>query len=300
MRIKLFTHTDLDGVGCPVIGKIAFGEALNTTYCNYEEVDDKVLDTITNDLDEFDAIFITDISVKEHTAKVIDSVAASKVVLLDHHPTALFLNEYSWASVSPREADGKTLSSGTSLFFHYLVGQNLLTPSEELTQFVETVRLYDTWDWAKGNDTTPKQLNDLFSLIGRYKFLDRFSKNPDVSFNLTERTLLEVEEARIERYLKVKRKELREISVDGWKIGVVSGESYHSEVGNTLATENPHLDVIAIINFSRKQVSLRGLRATPDCGVFSKDFGGGGHPNAGGFPFNENISERVISAVFDK
>ena len=42
-KIKLFTHTDLDGVGCAILAYLAFGrENVDVEYCNYDDVDEKV------------------------------------------------------------------------------------------------------------------------------------------------------------------------------------------------------------------------------------------------------------------
>ena len=43
MRVKLFTHTDLDGIGCAVLAYLAFGkENVDVEYCNYDDIDNKV------------------------------------------------------------------------------------------------------------------------------------------------------------------------------------------------------------------------------------------------------------------
>ena len=42
--VKLFTHTDLDGVGCAVLAKFAFGNDVDIEYCNYDDIDSKVED----------------------------------------------------------------------------------------------------------------------------------------------------------------------------------------------------------------------------------------------------------------
>lgn len=43
MKNKLFTHTDLDGVGCAILAYLAFGrENVDVEYCDYSNIDDKV------------------------------------------------------------------------------------------------------------------------------------------------------------------------------------------------------------------------------------------------------------------
>jgi len=91
MKVKLFTHTDLDGVSCGIIGKLAFPE-INIEYCDYDNVNDKIKQYIeSEEYKDYDTIFITDISVNEEVAKLIDNVFTQEheFVLLDHHKTAL-------------------------------------------------------------------------------------------------------------------------------------------------------------------------------------------------------------------
>ena len=45
--IKLFTHNDLDGIGCTVLARLTFSENVDITYCDYDEVDTLVREYIT-------------------------------------------------------------------------------------------------------------------------------------------------------------------------------------------------------------------------------------------------------------
>ena len=43
--IKLFTHTDMDGVGCAILAQLAFGkENMDVSYCNYDDINKTVQD----------------------------------------------------------------------------------------------------------------------------------------------------------------------------------------------------------------------------------------------------------------
>ena len=75
MKIKLFSHCDLDGIGCAVLAYLAFGrDNVDVEFCNYDDVDEKVETLLSNsDLRNlYDKIFITDISISEELAKAID------------------------------------------------------------------------------------------------------------------------------------------------------------------------------------------------------------------------------------
>lgn len=317
--IKLFTHTDLDGVGCAIVGNLAFGDNINIEYCGYNDIDQKVVDFFKNhDIKEYDAIFITDISVSEKVAKMIESIAPDRVVLLDHHATAEKLNVYEWANVIVTEHNMKEkrnqLTSGTSLFFNYLNEQGLIQLDdfefEEAAEFVEEVRRYDCWEWKNVyGDYFAKELNDLFGLLGRYKFVDRFSKNCSINLNKTEKTLLEIERKRVDYYLNTKRRELvkREFwanEVEYFTIGVVFVEQYHSEVGNVLADENPDCEFIVMITPGSKKLSFRrneknDVHLGRIAELFVDDNGrtGGGHPPAAGASFKSKQLDEILNTI---
>lgn len=197
MKVKLFTHDDLDGLGCAIVAKYKF-EDLDVEYCNYDEVDDKVRKFITEESHKYDRVFITDISVNEDIAKDIEEYIPHITNLIDHHATSEWLNKYKWANVNPLHEDS-TKSSGTTMLWDYL------NQPKELYDFVEKVRRYDTWEWStKFNDLHAKQLNDLLYLIGRDKFIERFSNNPSINFTDGEKLILEVEQCKINDYIENK------------------------------------------------------------------------------------------------
>lgn len=307
VKVKLFTHNDLDGIGCAIVGKTAFGDNCDVEYCSYDEIDEKVVTFLRSaEYENYDAIFITDISVNQQTADIIEESFADKVQLIDHHGTATWLNKYGWACVQVTESllpglkDSRTerLASGTSLFFHFL-WENELLDNSDLVDLVEQIRQYDTWEWKNVyNNQTPKQLNDLLMLIGRYKFVDRFVENNEVIFTKSERDLLDVENKRIERYIKSRKGKIVPVTVDGYNIGVVYAEQYHSELGNVLAEENPQFDFIAMVNLGSNSISYRGVRDDVNIGEFAKKMGGGGHPKAAGSPIGEEYTTTFIKVLF--
>ena len=88
MKYKLFTHTDLDGVGCAILAYLAFGrENVDVEYCNYNDVNEKVRDHICYlGWQDYDQTYITDISITEDLAIIINETNEDyKVHLFDHH-----------------------------------------------------------------------------------------------------------------------------------------------------------------------------------------------------------------------
>ena len=170
--IKLFTHTDLDGVSCEILGKIAFGEDIDVVRCNYGDIDAKVEEFI-NGAEEYDKLFITDISVNKEIADKLLSIS-DKVILLDHHKTALWLNEYPYALVQVEdESIGKMC--GAYLFYEYLKKNHKeFNDTPALKLFIDYVRMYDTWEWKEKYDNIiPNRLNDLMYIDGPNEFIDK-------------------------------------------------------------------------------------------------------------------------------
>lgn len=310
-KYKLFTHLDFDGVGCAILARLSFGDSVDIEFCNYDDINEKVQEFIDSkevDVLTYENVFITDISLKEEVSKQID-ICYNHFVLLDHHSTALWMNEYKWCHVNVECLDGK--DCGTNAFFNYLLlNTNSFRENENLSfsslrKFVETVRRYDTWEWStKYNDLESKQWNNLLYIYGRDKFITKVLSqliNGYFLFEPTDYTLLELNQDKIDRYIDKKQNEIIEMyirdNVNEYKAGVVYAEQYHSELGNTLAKNNPELDFIVIINMS-SSMSFRTVKDI-DLGEIAKLYGGGGHKAAAGSQINDAMKYDVAYMLLD-
>ncbi len=306
MKVKLFTHTDLDGVGCAIVALNQFGyDNADIVYCDYHNVDDRVMEFLNSgdELLDYDKVFITDISVKEHVATEIDSLVQNGVVdffLLDHHESADWLNKYDWARVIQVDENDNVNTSGTSLFAGYLEENGYDVSS--LIEFVELVRRYDTWDWYNiHGDLEAKRLNDLFWLIGRDRFIKKFhGQLQTIGYFLTEQDLLflEIEQEKIDRYVEKSLKQLTAHHVGRYNVGVVFGEQYVNEVCQAAYEANPELDLIAMINLSSRKLSYRTGRKDIDVGKFAKYFGGGGRAATAGSEISETHIDTILNVIF--
>jgi oligoribonuclease NrnB/cAMP/cGMP phosphodiesterase (DHH superfamily) len=321
MNIKLFTHTDLDGIGCAILALLTF-EKVDIEYCNYGDVDNKIKAFVENeDYKNYDYVYITDISISEDLAEFINNTHPSSFKegfnlpemfqLIDHHPTALSLNKYYWCCVQIE--DDKEKVSGTSMFFKELLSKEYLkdTPMwandecESLQDFVEVIKRYDTWLWkTKYNDPESKQLNDLFYIYGREEFINKFvfrlKSNQEYLFSNTDMELLQLEARKIKEYIEKKEKEIMIYSIEvndkSYSTGIVFAEQYISELGNTLAEKLGELDFITIIG--SKTISYRGIKDDIDLGLIAKYFGGGGHPKAAGSEIDSSKKLEYINSLF--
>jgi oligoribonuclease NrnB/cAMP/cGMP phosphodiesterase (DHH superfamily) len=317
MKIKLFTHTDLDGVGCAIVGKAAFSD-IDIEYCDYGNVNEKVKEFIlAQEYFNYNFIYITDISVNEDVAELIENTGVTEIFqLLDHHPTALNLTKYDWCKIEIEKDNEKT--SGTRMFYDYLLDtSNDLQNSKyykwdrcyNLECFVENVRKYDTWLWkTKYNDDDPKMWNDLLYIMGRDEFIEsilyRIGSYSCFDFCDFDLKLLAYRQKDIDKYIERKNKDLIKKGFKPnnesplYNVGFVFAENYISELGNKLAEMNTDLDFIIII-INGKTISYRGIKDSIDLGKdVASIFGGGGHPNAAGSQISEDLKLDMIHSAF--
>lgn len=319
MKIKLFTHTDLDGVGCAILAYLAFGrENVDVEYCDYSNVNDKVGEFWENGpVEEYDKVFITDISIGIDLARTIDLYAGDDIWhLFDHHNTAIYLNAYDWCQVLDVTPITHIKTCGTELFYRYLhvvldkfQGMNFAALSNML-KFIVTVRDWDIWRWKELGEEglVSKQVNDLFDIYGREGFIDwamkqiRFAKSPMHEFpNFTDidKALLKQKQKDIDRYVEEKSKQLfHRVDEVGHTYGVVFAERYFSELGNRLCEMYPELAYIVMVDVAHGTVSYRTVRDDIDLGgEIAHAYGGGGHPKAAGSTFDKEQIQRTVHGM---
>jgi len=298
-KTKLFTHNDEDGVSCGILGKLAFKE-IDIEYCAYSEIDEKIQNYLKSDENTLDTfIFITDISVNEETADLIDKLypaeyAKEKILLFDHHKTALWLNKYEWAyvCVSTNDINKEILESGTSLFYKHLIDNDLLYKNHtNISIFVDLVRAYDTWEWSKTDNIKAKMLNDVFKIIGKDDFVKEYTDilqngHPSVfDIRPNHQYLLQYFNKKNNEYIDSKMKEvIFEYDKDGNRVGYVFCDNADctSMLGNKMCEEF-EIEFAALIYSSG--IALRSI-GDFDVSEIAKKNGGGGHKNAAGYKFD--------------
>ena len=319
MKIKLFSHgADLDGIGCAILAYLAYGrENVDVEYCNYNDVDGKIREFyLCGNPEEYDEVYITDISVDEEVAAEIDELVAAEQnwKLFDHHATALWLNVYEWCEVMVGHHYSGIKTSGTELFSMYLFENEQFDHYDANTianigLFVNIVRDYDTWRWKELGEEglVCKQVNDLFHIYGREKFIDwainQIQGIDYISplqtfpfFSVTDEALLEQKQREIDIYVESKNKQLIErIDQFDHTYGVVFADRFVSELGNRLSELHPELDYIAMIDISHGIVSYRTTSEDIDLGNESAhSHGGGGHRKAAGSRFDISVVRDLV------
>lgn len=303
---KLFTHSDLDGVGCAVLAKLAWADTVDITYCHgKEDLNHKITEMYKkNEWKNYNVIFVTDLS---FDISVLEECPKLQYVLrlFDHHASAVEpFKPFSWAQVQP-ELNGR-LTCGTELFYRYLLAKGKVRRRDF---FVEQIRLYDTWDWYYTTSKLPKYLSDVVMRIGLQYFVETYVerlRKSDVNelsiFNEYERQLLLYLSNREDKDVKsfldqtfVCEVESNEITPNQtkFKVGVVFNNSFYSSLLGNEMCRVMGVDIAFMVNMSRSRVEVRTARDDIDLSVLmNKFYGGGGHKKAaGGFI---NYSEDLI------
>lgn len=314
MKIRMFTHTDLDGVGCAIVLKTMMKKVyhvitdIDISYHDYDDINSSVMDYVMNtNVDDYDYIYITDISVNEETAQKLDKLVIDervRVVLIDHHKTALWLNEYEWAHVYSNDESPK---SATLLLLDYLISRRGLpigntcdrVASYNIRQFATLVSRWDTWLWVDGEHNYIEQsLNRLSGIYDKDTFIwlmaDRITYTHPLISN-TEYTMLDSMAKQIGLYVKECHEMVTTITNHGLTYGVVFCEKYVNEVAKYIYENHPEFAFVAIVNLHTQSVSLRTNKEEVDVSVFAKKFGGGGHKQASGFKLKCMNVEKMLS-----
>jgi oligoribonuclease NrnB/cAMP/cGMP phosphodiesterase (DHH superfamily) len=299
----MFSHTDLDGVGCYIVALYTLGR-VNVEFCNPSYINEKVLKFIrSGEVNQYSDVYITDISVTDVLATEINDMFSGKFHLIDHHPTAEFLNKYVWAKVIVNDDVEQTCA--TALLYEFtkngVVG---FSCQKNFEKFVQHVRRYDTWTFrTKYHDEEPKKWNDLLYMMGREDFvtyvMDRISEPYSLCLGDIADTILNIEQKRIDSYVDSIDEEMIFKTILGHKAGVVFAESYTSELGNRLCEKHPDLDFVAIIK-TNGTVSYRTIKEGIDVGrEVALHYGGGGHSKASGNQYSIDLIDDLVNKIFD-
>lgn len=298
-KLLLITHVaDEDGITPIILSKFVY-KNVDTILLNPGEVDDILMENI----DKYDLIHITDLSITEDLAQKIEEKEEykNKIKVFDHHATALYLNNYSFAKVIVEENGKKECA--TSIYYKYLlsISKNEILKKKVTKQLVNVVRLVDTYDFKTEKDKKALNLDYLFEILGRENYVEYFTEfiknNETFEYNEKEKLLIKLEKDRVDNYIKQKEKEIMFAKIDNYEVAVVFAESNSSQIGHYL-TEKYDIDFAIIINIS-KSISYRGNDKV-DLSLFAKEYNGGGHKNASGSPLPKEIQKEITKKIFKK
>ena len=301
--IKLITDNDLDGISCYIVLKtLCPDEEIKVTFCkSYSHVNDLVLRALEHP-EAYDKLYITDLSVTEYVANKIEVVNDDNHILLfDHHKTATWLNNYTWANVSVdrKMKNGEVKKCCGSEIFKDFLCLVKDVKNKALDEYIELVRRYDTWEWkTKYDDMIPSDLNLLYKIKGRSAFMNSIlqSVNDNIPlFSQLDIELINIERRRINDYVAIKNNDIITFKILNYNVGVLFAEQYISELGNRLCELHPELDVIAMIG--QKAISYRTIKDNVDVSEIAKRYGGGGHKSAAGSLVKKSQLRKVMRSL---
>ena len=300
MKVLLFTHKiDIDGMGCAVLGKLAF-DNIDIVYCDTFEINQQIQKFLDDgSIYNYDKIFVTDLCIKQPLISQFaeDKELSRKTIIIDHHKTEIEEgnDQYPFSTIIVQDENGKC--SGTSLFYNYLLSQGLVYENDNISDFVELTRQYDTWEWKTiYSNESANDLNILFSILKIDGYVNQmYAKLSSECSNLFEDNELKL----INDYKKKALstclsyiKNLHIVNLHNLKVGVI--ENIEDEYRNNIAdlvkkTPNINLDLVALIINDRNTISFRSIKQCVDVGQFSVIYGGKGHKEAASCPKNEQI-----------
>lgn len=331
-NILLISHNDLDGSG-PAILLHCLCDNITTIHVGNAAMSKTICDYVTDSCkaNEYDIIIACDISVTEEDAEQIDaSENKNKFLLLDHHSSASYLKDKSWAVISPdiiadsyrmdyyppevktTESPSKMHSSGTSLLYDYLdyYGYTQYFTNRKLVQdFVHKVAVFDTGDSIHifGRDEIYSIAPTLFDIYGsdfyESTMIERLSTTSD---NLRKRLedmdakILIAEDMKITRHLDMIKHILHtgtlKLKDRTYSVMFCFTDSYLTQTFTYMMTEHPSYDIY-FIDYGNG-ISLRTAKPDINVGEIAKQLHGGGHPGAAGFRHDFNDRLKLIMKTF--
>lgn len=296
-KYLIFSHeSDIDGLGCIILGKLAFSKLDYILSPNIEKLESIFRNHLeSSKLDKYTNIFVTDLALYDPSLSMVASTPLKdKVLIFDHHKRAIEdkVNRYSFTKIIEEDEKGKTC--GTELFYEYLLTNNLISKNKALDEFVKLTRLEDTWEWKNSKTIGEKAHNlaILFNAIGIEKYIlamiTKLSNNPQsFTFTKEEETIIQNKKNEYEELLQsiIDNAEYF-IDENNNKYGIVFADyEYRNELAEYIEKiSNPqHIEyfiVVAMDKGENGQKSYRSINKEFDVNEVAMRHGGGGHPGA--------------------
>lgn len=322
LKFILFTHDDLDGIGCKLIFKLAHDmigtdeEDMEMHVCsNYSlqlAVTTYVIDAENAD-GETQIIFSDITPPKEVLFLLADMVRDGKlksVMIYDHHETALFARDIIPDAVIVVENELGVKECGTSLIYKGMIDAIEKYPSKVvkfISELVDAIRSWDTYEWKTTGNVIARKLSILFNMIGEENFYWMYYNrivfheydeliDPNAMIFVDAKYQCEQE---IINGLSVN--DVIPVNIHGRKVALMlkSVGASVSEVGNSFLEKNPEFDVFVKLSlFDEGSFSFRAVKdGINTAEEFAVPVGGGGHAKASGSPLPDFIKDALGDIV---
>ena len=312
-KTKLFTHTDLDGVGCFLVlleQKIMWYRDIkegNVEFINYNELEERLSKYINEqEYINYEQTYITDLSVSEELGNKINTLVKEgkhNFIWVDHHKTSLYAKEYNWTNITTNRYN-KTLEQygrpicATMLLFEMFIDN--ITPH----LLFDCIDDWDTWAWKESIiGDKAKSINDLLYLLGIKDFIKKYEEyDYDIQEVLNSpevKLLLNIDAKNKQEYFETKIKNGYKTNIFNHKVFVIFADKYISELGSYICESNKDIDMCILINLDKKSISYRTAKKDVDCCEFAKKVGGGGNKATSGSPFSDKIQQKIFKDTIE-
>lgn len=287
-QILYISDNDLDGVVSALFLYDAYkGGEINLS--KTRNLDNELIKIIKDR--KFDTIYITDTyPKKQKTINYIDTLIknGSKVVLLDHHNTALFLNKKQWATVISEKNGIK--ECGATLVLKYLKKQGF-----NIDKYVELAlitRAYDTWDLSNAKYKKGDILSKLFTIKDRYEIFDKLKTYLKTGILITK---YDIDSYKVikdiqQKYINSIVDKAYITNLKGHKIGITTSNMFGIQyvVLENLMEKDKSLDFCINIDSLSNIISFKTInkKGCLDMGHIAKLNGGGGQKLIAGYHLN--------------
>lgn len=306
LKTFIFTHNDLDGVGCGVIGKYYFPDAY-VQYCSYDNIDDTLLYFLShneNIISEM-RIIISDIYYKQENSDITEMLRmAGELIICDHHATSAWLNNVDFQHNSFVNVIADSDVCGTKILFKILDDLYVMPDSTKILEFVEIVNSWDVWQWVKQLPET----NDIVKLKDAINHNMSFTLNGAVYFygieNFVNKVLMyfhnfiDFDDIVSEKLVEFNTKQINSVT-DYTKTHYEYESDHYGKIPYTIIKLNsPNISLASLlcknamdpddkflaiyIDEDKDAVSLRCNVEGIDLSVIAKECEGGGHKDAAG------------------
>ncbi len=306
----LFSHeSDIDGLNCVILGKIAFQKLDDILVPNVEKLEQVFRTYIeSGKLDSYHRIYVTDLALYDPSLTMVsNSSFKNKVQIFDHHKRAIDdnMNRYPFTKIMEEDEKGKRC--GTDLFYEYLVQNNFIQKNKKLDEFVELTRLEDTWEWKKAGTASEKahDLAILLNVLGVEDYLSTvylklLNDTGSFEFEKEEIELVQKKKAEYEKKLQDIMSSAEYLTdEENHKFGIVFADyEYRNELSEFVRkNKNPegiqYLIIVAMNKGEFGQKSYRSIADDFDVNEVAMRHGGGGHKGASAVNITKEQKEKA-------
>lgn len=308
MKRILFTHTDLDGVGCAIIFQLwcmaeglGDGTDFSTSFCNHYNIAEKIEGKDLSDSE----IYFTDIAPSEVILKKLIENYNDKVYVYDHHEFNIGIKEFMDNDHCFIETQLNGINtSGTQILYLHIRDKIKKIDGVDINrvdEFVDHVTAYDTFRWIKHEEEmTPVMLNTYLYLVGINAFkadmINKLSSGRRF-FSEDERALI-VAKISNDRYtMKTMERAVHVVKAGNINCAMITFEKVNmAEFIYRYLSANKHVDIMIAVNMATGGL-LMSTQKDINMNNIGKKFNGGGHKEVAGGSLGPDFAKTSWNTV---